>query len=53
LHGALSKKEGGTKELPSWYVHFLKIQGMKPGYMAIRKRFTGGNPILLDISRFL
>jgi hypothetical protein len=25
VHGELSKKEGGTDELPSWYVHFLKI----------------------------
>jgi hypothetical protein len=47
VHGALSKEEGGTKELPSWYVHILKNSGMKSGYMAIKKAFYRRKPGLL------
>jgi hypothetical protein len=44
VHGAISKEEGRTEELPSWYVQFLKIQGMKPSYMAIKKAIYGRQP---------
>jgi hypothetical protein len=43
VYGAFYKEEVGSKALPSWYVHLLKIQGVESSYMAIKKRFTGGN----------